>query len=571
MSAAGSEFLLSKDVRLINRAGDLFELRDSDRTLVMQAIHQVHSDSGAYFYSGPIRRGMMNLPLDIFEKDKSGASTKKLKTEKAGYFGADELQGLGAANARFSNTARTVIDRFNDSEEFPTETFSNGKQVYYATSRPAEGLFTDGNAFVERRVEIRHVTDLSQPVLDEIDGFTTTPYYPYIEHVQGTVVGNDAFSTGGQQQYGRVLKPKLFDDFNARQSSGFRLDDCIRTPGNLNGDEAKTLAGAFLWRLTPPAGNPNGPNFVAAVSKQGKLFLNLPGSRVENYPSKNVSAEINMEGALKMRLGAAAPDNISLHLVCDGGIHVEFGADANGRSITTSYRGTVKNEYKGTNDTDDVAHSESVQGNSEKSISGNYTKTVQGAVDQKVSGGYSLQVSKMGVNALNGYTANCGEYNVTTTGKSQFNYALMKNEVIAAGGHVKTILAGTETTSLLAGGKVTTVASGVWTTTVGAGAVSLQTGAGPMNFATGAGAVSITTGVGALALSAGAGVVAITAGVALNMTSPIISLIGAQVLLGGPPAVLGVNRGTPSMPPGAPTLDYLFGIPHLGSALVRSI
>lgn len=574
MSASGAEWILSKDVRMINRAGDLFELRDSDRTLVAQAVHQVHSDSGSYFFSGPIRRGLMNLPRDLFEKDKSGAITKKLKPEKASYFGADELAGLGAANAKFANAStRTVIDRINDDEEFPPSTFSNGRQVYYASYRPAEGIETfgsDNNVFVERRVEIRHVTDLTQPVLDEIDGFTTTPYYPYIESVQGTVVGNDAFSSGGQQQYARVLKPRIFDDFHSRVGK-FDLEDCIRTPGNATGDEARTMAGAFYWRMTPPTGNPNGPHFVAAVSKQGKLFLNVPGSRVENYQAKNVSAEINMEGALKMKLGAAAPDNISLHLVCEGGIHVEFGADSEGRSITTSYRGTVKNEYKGTNDTDDVAHSEAVQGNSEKSISGNYTKTVQGAVQQKVSGGYNLQASKMGVSALNGYTATLGEYNVTVTGKTQYNYALIKNELIAGGGHLKTVMAGGELTNLLAGAKVTNVAAGAWSTQVGTGAINLTTGLGAMSLSTGAGAVSLATAAGAVAVTAGAGAVAITAGLAVNITAPSVAVNAAQIMLGGPAAVLGVNRGFPAMPPGVPTPDYLFGIPHLGSASVRTI
>ena len=573
MSASGAEWILSKDVRMINRAGDLFELRDSDRTLIAQAIHQVHSDSGSYFYSGPIRRGALNLPRDVFEKDKSGKPTRTLKSQAANYFGSDELASLGAANAKFANASRSVIDQINDDEEFPPSTFSNGRQVYYASYRPAEGIEVpgaDSNVFVERRVETRHVTDLMQPVLDEIDGFTTTPYYPYIESVQGTIVGNDAFSSAGQQQYARVLKPRLFDDFFAR-SARFELDDCIRTPGNANGDEAKTMAGAFYWRMTPPTGNPNGPKFVASVAKQGKLFLNIPGSRVENYQTKNVSAEINCEGAVKARLGASTPDNISLHLVCEGGIHVDFGADSQGRSVTTSYRGTVKNEYKGTNDTDDVAHSEAVQGNSEKAISGNYTKSIQGAATQRVSGAYSLQASKMGLNALNGYTANVGEYNVTVTGKTQYNYALVKNEMIAAGGHLKTVLAGGELTNILAGAKVTNLAAGAWTTTVGTGAVSLTTGAGAMSLATGAGAISMTTAAGVVAVTAGAGAVAITAGLAINLTAPVVSVLAAQVMLGGPAAVLGINRGFPAMPPGAPTLDYLFGIPHLGSAVMRTV
>ncbi len=67
MSSSGAEFVLSKDVIISNRAGDLIELRDSDRTLISQAVHRVDSESGVKRVSGPIRRGGFYLPIDIFD------------------------------------------------------------------------------------------------------------------------------------------------------------------------------------------------------------------------------------------------------------------------------------------------------------------------------------------------------------------------------------------------------------------------------------------------------------------------------------------------------------------------
>jgi hypothetical protein len=75
-----------------------------------------------------------------------------------------------------------------------------------------------------------------------------------------------------------------------------------------------------------------------------------------------------------------------------------------------------------------------------------------------------------------------------------------------------------------------------------------------------------------LSLGAAAGAVAITAGLAITLTSPlVVSIIAPQVLLGGPPAVLGVSRGLPMLPPLTPSLDWLTGLPLQGGAMVRSI
>lgn len=576
MSSSGSEMTLSKDVRFTNQSGDLFELRTVDRTLITQAIHRVDSDSAAYTISGAIRRGSMNLPLSSFTKDGKGNLTRVLKGESDRYFGRDELAAAGVQGSTFSNDSGTVLDRINDEVEFPATTYSNGRQAFFASEVPAvdfENSLDGGplRAFTERRMEIRHDTDLRQEVLDEIDGFAMDRPKTYIEQVFGTVVGNDPFSTQGQRQYARTLKPKIFEDFGqVAAPAGFRLEECTRPPST-SVDEALTMAGGYLFKLTPPQ-SASRNEFAVSVSKQGKLFVNIPGSTVENYQTKNVSAEINAEGALKMRLGASQPDRVSLHLTLEGGIFLDVGANSDGQCITTNFRGAIKNIYRGGNSTEDVAHSMDVIGNAERSVSGSVSDVVKGAHQMTVDGSHSVQASSVKVNALNGYTANLGSFSTIISGKTQSNYAQLVQETIATGGKISTILLGGLTQTVTAGAMTYNVAAGATTFNNPAGAFSITVGTGAISITAASGAVTLSTAAGAVSIAAAAGAVSITAGLAMNLTSTVlISLLSPQILLGGPAAVLGVSRGAPMLPPGAPSLDWITGLPLQGCAVVRSI
>jgi hypothetical protein len=577
MSAPGAEFLLSKDVRLINRAGDSFELRDVDRTLVTQAIHRVESDSASYAFSGAIRRGAMNLPVEIFKVDANGNPTNVVRDQSTRYFGSDDLAKAGVGSSTFVNPANnTALDRINDSTEFPALTYSNGRQVFYPSGNPAtnfEDPLNGGSlrAFTERRLEIRHDTDLEQEVLEEIDGFGVDRPRAYIEHVFGTVVGNDPFSTLGQRQYGKVLKPKIFEDFDQTTApTGFSLDECLRPPSTVV-DEALTMAAAYLFRISPPR-SASKNQFAVSVSKQGKLFINVPGSSNENYSSKNVSVEANLEGALKAHIGAATPDRYSIHLTCDGGIFLDVGSNANGECITTNFRGAIKNIFRGgSNSVDDVAHSIDVQGNTETHVSGTDIQVVKGSYQKTVDGSHTVKASTLNLHGLNGLNANVGGWNSTVSGKTQNYYALLYQETVALGGKLCTILAGGHVENILAGAKTTTVAAGAVAVNAAAGAYSVTVGTGAISITTGAGAVAISTAAGAVSMTAGLGAVAITAGLAMNLTaSTVISLTAPKIMLGGPSAVLGVARGTPMLPIGAPSLDWLTGLPLQGSLLVGS-
>lgn len=577
MSAAGSELVLSKDVGIVNRAGDGIHLRDSDRTLVTQAIHRIGSEAGVKTISGPIRRGGFFLPLDIL---RATDGLLRDPSDSRPYYGRDELQlaGPGAdpgGSAKFSNSGGRLLDLFNNETEFPAVTYSTGRRVHYVPTSPAvsiEDPDAGADAFVEQRLEISHTSDLTQEVLEEIDGFALDRRMPYIESVLGTVVGNDLNSTRGQRQYGRILKPRVFSDFTSNQPGKFSLDEVDRQP-TAPDVEAWTSAGAFLFKIRPPRAV--GENqFVAAVSKQGKLFLNVPASRVEDYPSgsKRISAELNLEGALKAFIGASAPDRISAHITLEGGLHLDIGRDAKGNAITTRYHSATKTIYEGNPNEDDVASSLEVRGVKESAISGAERKTIEGSKQTVVSGMCQLQADRYNVNALSGASFNLGEMNQLVSGRTQLNYALQVLENIVAGGKISTILAGGLVQNVVAGAMTYNVSAGATAFNNPAGAFSVNVGTGAMSFTTGAGAVTLSTASGAMSLGAAAGAISLTAGLALNLSSGVAaSIVAPQILLGGPAAVLGICRGVPSLPAGAPTLDPITGSPLLGSAVNRSL
>lgn len=572
MSSSGSELVLSKDVSFVNRAGDLFELRDADRTLVSQAIHRVEGAAGVKSLTGPIRRGAFYLPDDVF------SSGRQLKTEAEGYFGTDELQeagpGLKGASSKYANASGEVLDLFNNFTEFPAVTFSNGRRFHYPPTSPGvsiEDPNSSADAFVEDRMEMFHTSDLTQEVFDEIDGFSSTRRTVYIERVMGTVVGNDMSTTRGQRQYGRILKPKLFPEFLSPKPGRFTLEEVDRQATAPDID-TYTTAGAFLFRIRPPRATGSN-DFVAAVSKQGKLFLNVPASNVEDYPSgaKKISAELNLEGALKAYIGSSAPDRISAHVTLDGGLYLDVGRDVQGNAITVRYRSGVKAIYEGNPNEDDVATSEQIVGVKQTSITGAENKTIEGAKNTIVSGMVAVQCDRYNVNAHSGMSGNYGEWNLMVSGKSQLQYAQAVIENIIAGGRVTTITAGGLVLTVAAGAVAETASAGAWSTNVASGAYSVTVGTGAISITTSSGAVTLSTASGAMALSAAGGAVSITAGLALTLTASTNCTISAPtILLGGPTAVLGVVRGVPTYPAGTPTLDFTTGQPLLGSATVMS-
>lgn len=567
MSAAGAEFTLSRDVRLINRAGDFIELRDADRTLVQQALHRVENESGVLRMSGPARRSGFYLPPDIFSDGKT------LKTTQQGYFGGTVLK-------RYTASAGVVFDSFNNADLYPAVVFANGRQAHYPSTFPAVNFQDpkDGagaEPYTEDRLEMFHTTDLKQEVREEIDGFQMDRRPIFIERVLGTLVGNDTSSDTGLQQYGQLLRPKLFDDFRSTSKAAFITEAISRSP--LDDSEAYTTAGAYLLRIVPPP-NPAGRNdtisaFAMAVSKQGKLFMSVPGSRVEKHPSgtKNISAELNFDGAVKARIGAAKPDNIALHLTLEGGAIFDFRGGASGAGLQFRTHSSYVVEAQGVPDNNNVAYSEQLQGARESYTSADSTENVSGAKISNVSGGYSILADRLSINAHSGFGLNAGSINVLSSGKSQYQYAQQVLETIVSGGKTSTILAGGLTETALVGARTINVMGGSMSTSVPAGSYSVSVGSGAISLSTATGAMTLSAAAGALSMTAGLAV-SITAGTSMNLTAPTsVTLTTAQVMVGGPAAALGVCRGAPMLPPGTPSLDYITGLPLQGAATFRSL
>jgi hypothetical protein len=578
MSAAGSEFTLTNDVRASNRSGDAVELRSADRTRILSSIHRVENEAGIRRVSGPVRRSAFFLPDDIFEEGR----TLRSDESNPPYYGRDELQDAGpgatqGAEARFANTDGQVLDIFNDEGNFPAVTYASGRKVHYPpTVRGGniDDVDSGADAFVEDRLELSHTTDLTQEVQEEIDGFSMDRRLPYIERIYGTLVGNTLNSTDGQRKYAQILKPKIFEDFNSHRRGRLTLEAVDRRPTSPD-SEVNTQAGAYMLRIRPPEGTRGEGNaFTFAVSKQGKMFLAAPGSTNEEYTSgtKNVSAEVSLGGALKAFIGASTPDRISAHITLEGGVHLDIGRDAKGNAVTVQYHSGVKVVADGNPNENDVASEEEIRGVKRSTITGRQETLIEGSRVTTASGLYKTEADRYNLNAFSGVSINAGEMNQMIAGKTQINYALAYQETVALGGKTLTVLAGGVTQSILAGAATYTTAAGATTFTTPAGAFTVTVGTGSFSATVGTGAVTISTAAGAVSLSAAAGALTLTSGMAITMTAATaVSVVAPQILLGGPLAVLGIARGLPILPPGAPSLDYITNLPLQGSAVVRAM
>jgi hypothetical protein len=159
-------------------------------------------------------------------------------------------------------------------------------------------LFPEDQAFTEYRIEVSHASDGTLPVTEQTDNFDsdrlprTNPSQidpeqkninkPFIEHVLGTVVGNDPFTKEGRELYGVPLKPVIFD------GSGKPNPHFISAVGSDLATHAATL-----FRMLPPVTDNEAPTFWS-VLKNGQVRCSIAG------PTRENSFEGVMEGGLKL-------------------------------------------------------------------------------------------------------------------------------------------------------------------------------------------------------------------------------------------------------------------------------
>jgi hypothetical protein len=338
-----------------------------------------------------------------------------------------------------------------------------------------------------------------------------------------------------------------------------------------NGDlDVNTAAGAYLLNILGPVSKDDNVPFSVAVQKQGKLLVQIPKPSNEFYNDnvKGISADLNVLGAIKLYAGASTPTATSMYAKFEGGIKAEIGRNSDtGNSIDVTYLGPVNAQFVGAADENGNGAVTQIAGGFALSSTGDHKHDVGGSVFVTANGAMTHQADKIIHTAPSGYTLSSGGFQQTNMGLTMLTYAMLKTENIAAGGEVKTIAAGSALEAIAAGAKTVTVGAGPISMT--AGAAMTQTAGAAMSQTAG-GALTTSAG-GAISQTAGAAFT-MTAGAVMTQTAPAgIILNSVNIQFGGPAAVLGVVRATPAMPPGAPTLDYITGLPLLGSAMVRSV
>jgi hypothetical protein len=519
---------------------------------------------------------MNEINLDPFSQIASIMSQNQVLNSKAGrinfgFIHRNELIG----NKDFGT-------QFLDASQYLTD----GRLFYRVTDAPKTAQNPYGtlsidnngiNGYTEFRLDLKEYSDLSLDLPEESSGGANlSPLYkannsqesgkvtkPLVSLVVGTLVGNDAISSEGRKNYGKILMPVTFADNKTRTPDNIiATEQQVVNENGINGE--KTQAGAFQVKI---------PNTLTSFNftKEGVLEFSLDKSSSIHPLGAGRSANIGMTGSLKMMIGKEASDGKSLILDLLGGAQVFIGGEStNNRSLDVlmtnglnfeiigsdagknSIRGRIKNNV-------DLV----IDGNRFTEVKGDDIYLIHGKLEHRVLG-------KKVDNFINDKSNNYGgglKENVTADYQS--NIGAGRKVVIAApnlasgsliadkerillgnkelemllGNYTQKLIAGTYKEDILIGGK---------TTDIGIGNFKVSVGLGNINIETILGNVSIGTKVGQMSLEA----LTITMK-ALQITAkaPIVRI--GSLTQGGV-----VNSGP------AGHKDYLTGLPLLGSVTV---
>lgn len=441
-----------------------------------------------------------------------------------------------------------------------------------------EGDFTD--ALTEHRVEITHVWDGTLPVTEQTDGFdadrlpdeaaedrnplSAARNQPFVEHVLGSVVGNDAFSEAGRATYGLPLAPQVFDaDGNANPTMvpGLGLD--VR-------DHAATLL-----RVNPPFSDAAGPTFFS-LTKDGRLKAFVGGD-----PRARYSAEVLLSRGLRLEVGGEFSFSTPGGLALSG----QPGRDGWGVNVTSD-GGAVR--VFGGGRAQEGSQAVRTDPNADEGLlpslllEGRETVRVQAGQNAVISAPRVRveNASEVGVNALTAVNVQSGDgvnitsktYNRTTNGKSTETFSGPKDALITNGPVRKIDIIANPATGFVAGtndqylniygDREETFLFGNHTTQCVVGNLTYRTGIGLATLQSGASQVSVgPSGVNALAavgnvtVNAPAGTLfaSATAGATVRSSGPAVLSGSVGVTLGGPGKVGPIVSGS--------DLDPLTGLP----------
>lgn len=585
-SAQGSEALLDRDARISNRAGNEFFLRDSDQTAVLQSVGYFESTAAGYYRRGLIRRNAFNLQPDLaisgfvpskddydeFVKDKYATSedadgnpyrtvVAKVTEDSPAY---EKLLEFGLINP--DGTPVEAVGSDPDALFYPFVVLPDGQRASYVVQGEPSLSFADTDqCYVEDRADIRHTSDGIMDVTEDGDGVQVDQVPPiFIEDVKGTVVGNDPYTEPGRALYKRIMTMRVFDDPDQGTCSPAPIFEPVDTV--LNQDDADTRALARLFRMQSPTGS---NQFAYGITKEGRLFLHVPKSRVGTPQDKGRSIDANILGAVKAIIGNDENSRTSLDLRMLGGARIDVGSfqdrsdpeNPQNVSLDLVFRGKIRTQYAGSQGRETI-----VSGSDFTSVAGSRLDVVQGNSIRNSGGVEAVEAFSVSHNAGGGgyKLKSAGDVDNTFLGRTTEHYGLDRQVTFAAPANdLKQMLLGVDSTIVLSGAISRLVAAGSGISdTVTAGNFTQTVATGNMTVNVGTGNMTATVGTGSLSLTSGAGAATFTGVTGVTVASTTSAAVAAPTVKIGMAVAGSAVAGVPGPP--SPHLDFLTGRPIFG-------
>lgn len=631
-SSQGADVVLTEEVLLTNRRGNEIRLRDPDQAVIVRALQEFVSLAGTRTYSGMVQRDATFLPTQMFSDGIPWDGAHQMNVAENRPWTDSELRAFGTGKVSLGDlTPHPVFDRrgdnglldeplsgvFFEANVDPNDflqrgLFSSSEGVsldgreqsdavyggksYYRVSPAtlADGSYLNaalgglqGKAYTEHRIEVTHLSDGRLPVTEQTDGFDadrlprSVPLgtdkvrpqtAPFIEHVMGTVVGNDPYSKAGRPLYGRPLKPLIFDETGPAPAM---------VPA---GPLEEFQQAATLFRMYPPnIVSPEPPTFWG-VRKNGTFYGAIGGPQAADF-----SAEVALRSGLRLSTGGV------LRLEVDGlEIATAKGGGSNWGLNLASDKGAVR-VYGGGKTTEGSVSSRTAPAGGGESdlpslvLEGKENVLVKGSrrvltnsndVETRATSIVQNALSGIKLEAGDGITVSSKVYNQITAGKATYNFHGPKDNLPTNGAFRSTTFTGigvgaVDELLVVQGDREEEFLLGNHTTTVQVGNLTYETNAGTWKARAGTNELSldVATGmsgqisVGNITLEAIAGATTISGQVAITAksTGPAV-LSGAAGVTLGAPGKSGAIVCSSDLDPltGAPLATYGMGSPgHL--------
>ncbi len=553
-SSSGADVLLDRDGFMTNRSGNEFRLRDADQTSILQVLNEFTSNAAGYYRRGIVKRNAYSFLPDLFPEKEDGTVPDTISKSSPAY---PILLEFGLIDSSGKRTFPTDPD----SSYYPHVVTPDGQHIAYVVHGEHDKSFAQtAYAYVEDRVELRHVSDGVMAVTEEGDGFQIDPPYPvFIEDVKGTVVGNDFHSQAGRPLYKRPLKMSVFQSPFQQAPSDGPVFEAVDTVQDLS--IVDNIGLARLFRIVSPN---NSNQYAFGVTKEGRVYLHVPKSRSGTPDQKGKSVDLNVQGLVKAIIGSDENSGkVSLDLRLVGGLNLEVGRNEAGNSVEVTFHGGIVQRVTNNPGSNAPAFQQQVGGSSLKTVSASDGTIVGGSSFEEVGGEKSIVATSVLHNAGSGgmKQTSAGDWGLTVLGKTQHQYSQMQTTTWALG-KTSTILTGVDNHTIKAGAKSTTLLAGAMSDLVAAGSRSTVVGAGSLSTTVGEGTLAATVGAGALALTCAGGPVSVTSGLINSLAAGVMNTLTAPFTkIGASVSGFGV-AGIPG--PGGPHIDFITGLPIIG-------